>query len=106
MPMPIKIQETDLELANMRLQIENKIKSYYNELRAVQQQLGIMNSANTNFIKLYQGEKLRFENGESSLFLLNARQSKVLESSQKLVELKTKWQKAYVALLWSSGTLY
>ncbi len=101
-----KIQETNLELANMKLQIENKIKSYYNELRAVQQQLGIMNSANTNFIKLYQGEKLRFENGESSLFLLNARQSKVLESSQKLVELKTKWQKAYAALLWSSGTLY
>lgn len=100
-----KIQETDMELASTRLQIENKTKSYFNELKAVQQQLTIMKSANSNFLKMFQGERVRFETGESSLFLLNSRQSKVLESAQKIVELKTKWQKAYVALLWASGTL-
>lgn len=102
----LKIYETDLERNNTRLQIENKTRSYYNELLAVRQQISIMNSTNINFMKLYQGERLRFETGESSLFLLNARQSKVLETSQKLIELKAKWQKAYVSLLWSSGTLY
>jgi outer membrane protein TolC len=102
----LKIQETDLERSNTRLQIENKTRNYYNELLALTQQLNIMTSTNINFIKLYQGERLKFETGESSLFLLNARQSKVLETSQKLVELKAKWQKAYVSLLWSAGTLY
>ncbi len=102
----LKISETDLERNNTRLQIENKTRSYYNELLAVSQQLNIMASTNINFTRLYQGERLRFETGESSLFLLNARQSKVLETAQKLVELKAKWQKAYVSLLWSSGTLY
>ena len=82
------------------------LSSYYNELLAVRQQLNIMTSTNTNFIKLYQGERLKFETGESSLFLLNARQSKVLETAQKLIELKAKWQKAYVSLLWASATLY
>lgn len=100
-----KIQETDMEFANTRLQIENKTRIYYNELRAIQQQLNIMNNTNINFLRLYQGERLKFETGESSLFILNSRQSKVLETAQKIVELKTKWQKAYVSLLWSSGTL-
>jgi outer membrane protein TolC len=102
----LKIAETDLERNNTRLQIENKTRSYYNELLAVRQQLNIMTSTNVNFIKLYQGEWQKFEIGESSLFLLNARQSKVLETSQKLIELRAKLQKAYVSLLWSSGTLY
>ena len=102
----LKILETDLDRNNTRLQIENKTRSYYNELLAVRQQLNIMTSTNINFIKLYQGERLKFETGESSLFLLNARQSKVLETSQKLIELKAKWQKAYISLLWSSATLY
>ena len=102
----LKILETDLERNNNRLQIENKTRSYYNELLAVRQQLNIMTSTNINFIKLYQGERIKFENGESSLFLLNARQSKVLETAQKLIELKAKWQKVYVSLLWASGTLY
>ncbi len=102
----LKISETDLERNNTRLQIENKTRSYYNELLAVRQQLNIMASTNINFMKLYQGERLKFETGESSLFLLNARQSKLLETAQKLIELKAKWQKAYVSLLWSSGTLY
>ena len=102
----LKISETDLERNSTRLQIENKTRSYYNELLAVRQQLNIMTSTNINFMKLYQGERIKFETGESSLFLLNARQSKVLETSQKLIELKAKWQKAYVSLLWSSGTLY
>lgn len=101
----LKILETDLDRNNTRLQIENKTRSYYNELLAIRQQLNIMTSTNTNFMKLYQGERLKFETGESSLFLLNARQSKVLETAQKLIELKAKWQKAYVSLLWSSATL-
>jgi len=102
----LKIFETDLDINNTKLQIENKTRSYYNELLAVSQQLNIMTSTNINFIKLYQGERLKFETGESSLFLLNARQSKVLETAQKLIELKAKWQKAYVSLLWASATLY
>lgn len=102
----LKIFETDLERNNTRLQIENKTRSYYNELMAVRQQLNIIISTNINYMKLYQGERLKFETGESSLFLLNARQTKVLETSQKLIELKAKWQKAYISLLWSSGTLY
>jgi hypothetical protein len=43
--------------------------------------------------------------GESSLFLLNTRENKVLESMQKLAELKTKFFKSYRAVAWASGQL-
>ncbi len=100
-----KIQETNLEQQNIALQIENKVKSYYNEMVALQQQVVIFDGAYSNYQKLFAGERLRFGVGESSLFLLNTRENKVLESAQKMVELKTKWHKTYAGLMWAAGSL-
>lgn len=100
-----KIQETNLEQSNIALQIENKVKNYYNEMLALQQQVTIFDGAFGNYQKLFLGERLRFRVGESSLFLLNTRENKLLESAQKLVELKTKWHKTYAGLLWAAGSL-
>jgi hypothetical protein len=44
-------------------------------------------------------------NGESSLFLVNSRESKALEAYLKLVELKTKYFKTIYALQWSTGVI-
>ncbi len=100
-----KIQETNLEQLNIALQIENKVKSYYNEMIALQQQVTIFDGAFSNYQKLFVGERIRFGVGESSLFLLNTRENKLLESAQKLLELKTKWHKTYAGLIWSTGNL-
>jgi len=58
-----------------------------------------------NYERLYNGESTRFNIGESSLFLLNARENKVLETKQKLIEYKTKYLKGYQGLLWASGLI-
>jgi outer membrane protein TolC len=100
-----KIQETNLEQLNVALQIENKVKNYYNEMVALQQQVTIFGGAYTNYQRLFTGERLRFGVGESSLFLLNTRENKVLESAQIMVELKTKWHKTYAGLMWAAGSL-
>ena len=68
-------------------------------------QIAIYEQALSNYNRLFQGEKIRFEAGESTLFILNARENKVLEARQKLYELKTKWHKSYAGLLWAAGTL-
>jgi outer membrane protein TolC len=52
-----------------------------------------------------EAEEKRFENGESSLFLINSRENKALESQEKLIELKTKYYKSIFALQWISGKL-
>ncbi len=100
-----KLQEAELEQKQATLQVQNKIKSYYTEVLAIRRQVEIFNAAYNNYRKLYDGEKLRFEVGESSLFLLNARENKLLETSQKLAELTIKWHKVYAGLLWATARL-
>ena len=85
--------------------IENKVKTYYNELLGLQQQVKIYEAAFLNYQTLFRGEDTRFKAGESSLFLLNTRENKQLEAQQKLVELKTKYFKALQAVQWAAGQL-
>lgn len=101
----IKIQETNLDLMQTRLGITNKVKSYFNELANLQQQVRIAENNLDNYQRLFRGEDTRFQIGESSLFILNSRENKVLESRQKMVELKTKFFKGEKALLWAAGQL-
>lgn len=101
----IKIRETTLEQDWVALQIENKIRAYYNNVLQIKKQIELSEQVLTNNQRLFQGERLKFEAGESTLFLLNTRENKVLESTQKLFELRAKWQKSYSGLLWAAGTL-
>ncbi|MGN6476997.1 MAG: TolC family protein [Flavipsychrobacter sp.] len=102
----LKVLEMQAEQSNLAVQLEIKVKMYYNEALSLKNQIETYTKAFENFQRLFHGEKFRFDNGESSLFILNSRENKVLEASQKLVDLKTKWHKSYAALLWASGQLY
>lgn len=101
----LKIKETQYELAVQQQAIENKIRTYYNELLGLQQQVKIYEAAYKNYQLLFRGEDTRFKAGESSLFLLNSRESKQLEAMQKLVELKAKFNKTKKAVFWAAGQL-
>ena len=101
----LKIEETSLDLSQKQRAIQVKIKSYHNEFTALQTQLAIQNANLLNYQQLVKAEEIRFLNGESSLFLINSRESKALEAQEKLVELKTKLFKTVYALHWSAGLL-
>lgn len=101
----IKIQSTELDLGMTRLNIQNKVKAYFNELANFQQQVRLADASLDNYARLFRGEDIRYRNGESSLFILNSRENKVLESRQKMVELKTKFMKSMQAVRWSTGQL-
>ncbi|HRO43587.1 MAG TPA: TolC family protein [Flavipsychrobacter sp.] len=99
----LKIQETWLARDQEQLNLQNKVRAYYNEVVNLKEQINFYETAYANYFRLYQGEKTRFEIGESTLFILNSRENKLLEARQKLVELKTKWHKSYTGLLWAAG---
>ena len=100
-----KITEIGLQQDQTTLNIENKVKMYFNEFYALRQQINIYEQVYSNNKTLFRGERTRFENGESTLFLLNSRENKLLEASQKLAELKAKWLKSYAAVIWATGDL-
>ncbi len=101
----LKIKETDLQLINKRWQVENKIRSYYNENILLLQQLQTTQSIYNNYYSLLRNEELKFEQGESSLFLVNSRETKLLELLQKQVELRFKYFKSRYAIEWAAGLL-
>ena len=101
----LKITETQLQQSQKQWQVENKVKSYYNELLTVKSQVALQEKAYKNFLILQRGEEIRFQAGESSLFLINTRENKTLEALQKLQELKAKYYKTEYALQWAAGLL-
>ncbi len=101
----LKIKETNLELENKRWQLENKIRSYHNENTAFDQQLTTVNNMYNNYYALLKNEEMKFAQGESSLFLVNSRETKLLELVQKQIELRVKYQKSRYAIDWAAGML-
>lgn len=101
----LKITETQLQQGQKMQLIENKVRTYFNELLALKSQVVLQEKAYKNYQILQRGEEIRFQAGESSLFLINARENKALEALQKLQELKAKYFKTENNLLWAAGLL-
>lgn len=101
----LKIQETGLERDIVLRAIETKVQQYYNELLNYRNQAGVTGGLLNTYRRLLQAEETRFRLGESSLFLINSRENKVLEGAQKLAELQVKFNKGIVAAVWASGQL-
>jgi len=99
------IQSTTLEQDLKRVQIENKVRAHYFEVENLSKQIELQEKIVTNTQTLLRGEELRFRAGESSLFLVNARETRVWEATQKLEEIKTKYLIAIQKLFWSAGVL-
>jgi outer membrane protein TolC len=101
----LKIEETKLELMSKRQQTENKIRTYVNEYSAISLQLRTLQSMYKNYQVLLRNEELKFAQGESSLFLVNSRESKLIELLQQQIELTGKLYKTKYAIEWSAGIL-
>ena len=101
----LKIEQTELEQLNKRVQLQTKLRQYFNEWTQSRQQAALQQQAVQSYAALQRGEELKYTNGESSLFLVNARELKTLEARQKLLELQTKEQKAAASALWAAGLL-
>ena len=99
------IQEATLQRSQKILSVENKIRTYHNELVTLQMQVGLQQKQYNNYLALLRGEEIKFFNGESSLFLVNSRENKSLEALQKLAELETKYFKTLTSLYWAGGVL-
>ncbi|WP_332367601.1 TolC family protein [Spirosoma telluris] len=102
----VQLKTQQLEFAQKQTQrdIENDVQTTWNELKALKGQISIQQQVVTNQRHLLRAEQQKFELGESSLFLVNSRESKLIDLEIKLAELRTKHQKAVASLWYSAGT--
>jgi outer membrane protein TolC len=101
----LKIAETNYELNAKQWSTANKIRAYYAESILLKEQIAAAQQAYNGYTALLKAENLRFQNGESSLFLLNTRENKVIETAEKLIQLRAKYLKASYGISWAAGSL-
>jgi outer membrane protein TolC len=101
-----KIQQNELQLQQGKRVVNNTLLATYNELKTNEKLVSIQNELVQNAILLRNAEEYRFENGESSLFLINQRERTLIDAQVKLAELEAKYAKAKYQLQWASGQKY
>ncbi len=102
----LKIAETELEFSQKKNAFANQVKAVYNQLVNYNLQVNLLQKTYTNFLSLQKAEETRFFNGESSLFLVNTRENKSLETLLKLSEATVTLHKTTNTLKWAAGELW
>jgi outer membrane protein TolC len=100
-----KIQENQLETENVSISLLNMFDSRTNEWNALREQAEIYAAAADNYERMFNAESRLFEIGESSLFLVNAREQALINARIKYIEVLAKSIKAYYSILYYAGQL-
>jgi len=101
----IKISDVEFKRTQKSLEVSNKVQSYYNEWSTISQQVQVYTQAVVNYRRLADAEQIKFDIGESSIFLMNEREKKWVEAKQKLIKLQSQYFKSRAGFYWSVGQL-
>ncbi len=101
----IKAQQTNLERMQRTLEIRNAVQGAYSEVVTTESLVGQQREMVLNHERLVSAELRKFDQGESSLFLINTRETFLINAQVKLAELRGKYEKALATLYFESGTL-
>jgi len=83
----LKIQEKELELIDKQRVLELKLNSSLNDWVTSEIQARLFNTTVNDYRSLLEGERELFQVGESSLFMVNSRESSYIGANVKLLEL-------------------
>ena len=86
-------------------EIETKLLANQLNIDNLQKQFEYWEEIANGYLRLTQAEQTKFEYGESSVFLLNKRQEKWIETQKKVLDVYYKWQKEKLRYLYLSNTI-
>ncbi len=101
----LKIIDTDFTLMQKQLELSNKVRDAYNAWQNSQEQIALYQDITNNYSTLLEAETIKFELGESSIFLINAREQKLIEAQIKLIKLQADFHKNRNKVDWAAGRL-
>lgn len=101
----IKIEETKLDIQNKSNELLNKIEASWQQQFMLREQLVLLNGNVENYSRLLEGEREKFNYGESSVFLLNKRQEKYINGQLKLIATYIKQQIELLNFLYFSASI-
>lgn len=86
----LKYADVNYELESTRISLANKIEALENQMTSLDEQTDIAESIAVNYEQLLRGEVRKFDLGESSIFLVNSRESSLISARLKAFELQAK----------------
>jgi len=86
-----KLNDARFDLDNAQIQLKNKIVAIYRELESFETQNIMIDEIVDNYNALLSAEERKFSFGESSLFLINSRESKLIDAELKQIEVQNKF---------------
>lgn len=98
-----KLEQNRLDIDYKMQELRAKMTAYKNEVLGYRTQIDIASANIGNYKRLLEAEEMKLGNGESSLFLINSRENKLLEAEQKLLELRQKFINSYNQLKWMNA---
>ena len=101
----LNAQNNSLELASKSNELDLKIRALKQNISLLAEQLLNAKRSVKYYKQLVEAERMKFNNGESSLFILNTRESKWLESELKLSEYELKFIKTVLNIIYLQGNL-
>ncbi|MBX2842004.1 MAG: TolC family protein [Flammeovirgaceae bacterium] len=99
----IKIDQTNLERIRLEREILNDLYVIYNDMLNLERTLEMQEKMVNNYRRMLSGERQKFFNGESSVFYVNVREGKLIESEVKLYNMQHKYAKSQATLRWAAG---
>ena len=87
----IKLRDTEFEIDATRVNLQNKINGLKQELDSYVTQNEITVQMVGDYQQMLVAEERKFQLGESSLFLVNSRESKLIEGQLKAIEIQNKF---------------
>lgn len=99
----LKLENAEFELDDAEIRIKNKIVGLYRELESFQKQNILIDDVVFNYSTMVSAEERKFGFGESSLFLVNSRESKLIDAELKRNSVQNKFYTAKAKLFNSIG---
>ena len=84
----LKLQDTRFEIQNTKVSLQNKIDAINQELDSYVLQNEVTETIVEDYTTMLTAEERKFFLGESSLFLVNSRESKLIDAKLKAIEIE------------------
>lgn len=101
----LKIEAKQLEIRDKQRLLWQKFSASMQIEVLLQGQLAEVSNMMQNYRRLWEVEYIKFNMGESTLFMINAREVKMIESNVKIIETSLKMFDNRVEMLWLNGVM-
>ena len=99
----LKLQDVSLEREQVFIELSNKISALQSGVSSFKRQSELAEVMVNDYRALFEGEQQKFAAGESSLFLVNTRESKLIEGLLKAIELSVAQKVARAELYFNTS---